>query len=81
MGIHESLHKYDKDEIKECADEKGLYPGIVKGTEDGIQFGKSKKSRVNRTDWETFFEIMDRKNLAVYGTEEGWMKILEDKDK
>ncbi len=80
MGTHESLEEYSKEKIKEVAEKKGLIPGIVKGTEDGIQFANPDSNRVNETEWETFFEIMDKKDLSVYGTEEGWMKILEDKE-
>jgi len=81
MTIKDDLNKISKEEVKEIAEEKGLIPGIVKNTEDGLQFANKGSGRVNETDWETFFGIMEKKDLAVYSTDEGWMKIMKDEEK
>jgi len=79
MSVGRDLEKIDEEQIKEIAEEKDLIPGIIKGTEDGIQFANPGSEKVDETDWDTFFDIIDRKNLAVYSTKEGWMKIMHEK--
>lgn len=60
-----------------CA-EKGLEPGLVKGTEDGIQFTKGRNDRIEMISWDEFENILRRKNLAIYESN-GWMKIMKKK--
>jgi len=81
MGIGQDLSRLSKKEIKKMAEKKDLMPGIVEGTGDVIQFANKGTEGVNETDWETFFEIMDEKNLTVYSTDGGWMKIMKEKEK
>ena len=77
MTIGRDLHMIDLSEMKKWAASKDLEPGIVKGTRDAIQFvARGGSDKVDPTDWETFEEILKRKKLAVYATDEGWMKIM-----
>lgn len=80
MTVGRDLYEFTEDEIRNWTAKKGLVPGSVKGTKTGIQFvAKGGSERVEETDWETFFSIMRKKKLAVYGTKEGWMKIMRRK--
>jgi len=81
MGIERDLSKLSKEKIKEIAGEKDLMPAMVEGTEDVIQISNKDTEGVKEIDWETFFEIMNEKNLSVYSTDGGWMKIMRDKEK
>ncbi len=80
MPVGRDLKEYSDDEIKTWLKKKGLEPGIVRNTKEGIQFvEKGGNEKVAPTDWDTFFRIMKKKKLAVYGTKEGWMKIMRRK--
>jgi hypothetical protein len=62
------------------AKKKNLSPGRVKGTKDGIQFvEKGGSDKVDEVDWEFFDSVLKKKRLAVYGTKEGWMRIMRKK--
>ncbi len=71
-----SMEKITVEEAKEIADEKGLEPGLVKGT-DGIQFTKGKNKRIKTVTWDEFEEKLDERGLAVYESG-GWMKIMSE---
>ncbi len=59
----------------QIAQEKGLSPGKVKGT-DGIQFTKGKNSRLEVIDWDEFKGLLQTRGLQVYESG-GWMKIMK----
>ena len=63
-----------KEAIK-IADEKGLKPGKVKGT-DGVQFTKGGSQRVTNIDWEEFKKLIVERKLQIYESG-GWMKIMK----
>ena len=63
-----------KEAIK-IADEKGLKPGKVNGT-DGVQFTKGDSKRVTSIDWEEFKKLIKERKLQVYESG-GWMKIMK----
>ncbi len=71
-----SMEKISVGKAKEIADEKGLKPGLVKGT-DGIQFTKGNNDRIETVSWEEFEEKLEERDLAVFESG-GWMKIMSD---
>ncbi len=78
MTVGRDLRMYSMEETKAWAKKKELSPGKVKGTKDGIQFvAKGGSDKVDETDWEFFESALKRKRLAVYGTDEGWMRIMK----
>lgn len=62
---------------KQIAEEKGLKPGRVKGTE-GVQFTKGNNARLEIISWDDFKDTMERRGLAIYESG-GWMKIMKKK--
>jgi len=70
------MEKISVGKAKEIADEKGLKPGLVKGT-DGIQFTKGNNDRIETVSWEEFEEKLEERDLAVFESG-GWMKIMSD---
>ncbi len=70
-----SMEKISLDKAQEIAENKGLKPGMVKGTE-GIQFTKGNNPRLETVDWDEFKEKMQERDLAVYESG-GWMKIMK----
>lgn len=80
MTVGRDLHAYSPEETKMWAKKKNLGPGRVKGTKDGIQFvEKGGSDKVDEVDWEFFDSVLKKKKLAVYGTKEGWMRIMRKK--
>jgi len=71
-----TMEKISTTKAKEIADEKGLKPGKVKGT-DGIQFTKGGNERIEEITWDEFEETLEERGLAVYESG-GWMKIMEE---
>ena len=71
-----SMEKIGVSKAREIAEEKGLKPGLVKGT-DGIQFTKGDNPRLDVIDWDEFEEKLDERDLAVYESG-GWMKIMKE---
>lgn len=69
------MEKIKFDKAKTIAKNKGLKPGMVKGT-DGIQFTKGKNDRLSVIDWEDFEESLNQRGLAIYESG-GWMKIMK----
>ncbi len=70
-----SMEKISVSEAKKIADEKGLKPGLVKGT-DGIQFTKGNNPRLETIDWDEFKDKLKERDLAIYESG-GWMKIMK----
>jgi len=70
-----SMEKISLDKARKIADEKGLKPGLVSGT-DGIQFTKGNNPRLETVNWDEFEEKMEERGLAVYESG-GWMKIMK----
>ncbi len=71
-----SMEKISVEKAKEIAEEKGLQPGQVSGT-NGIQFTKGNNDRIEVIDWDDFENKLDNRGLAVYESG-GWMKIMEE---
>ncbi|MFW6304177.1 MAG: hypothetical protein ACOC1V_00180 [Candidatus Saliniplasma sp.] len=71
-----SMEKISVSKAEKIAKEKGLKPGLVKGT-DGIQFTKGDNPRLKTIDWDEFKEKLDERGLAVYESG-GWMKIMKE---
>lgn len=77
MTVGRDLHAYSMEETKKWAKKKNLSPGKVRGTKDGIQFvEKGGNEKIEEADWDFFESVLKRKKLAVYGTNEGWMRIM-----
>ncbi len=80
MPIGQDLRKFTTTEVKNWAERKGLAPGRIKGTSDFIQLvRKGGTERVEEIDWDLFEDALASRGLAVYGTEEGWMRIMRKK--
>ncbi|HDD60169.1 MAG: hypothetical protein DRI93_00005 [Aquificota bacterium] len=69
------MQKISVEQAKKIAEEKGLKPGRVKGT-DGVQFTKGNNERLEVISWEEFENILKKRGLAVYESK-GWMKIMK----
>jgi hypothetical protein len=63
------------EQAKEIAKKKGLKPGRVRTTKNGIQFTKGKNKNVDIISWEEFEDSLKKRKLAVYNSG-GWMKIM-----
>ncbi len=66
------------EKAKKIADNKGLKPGRVKGT-DGVQFTKGKNQRLDVITWDEFEAALKKRKLAIYESG-GWMKIMNAKN-
>lgn len=66
----------DMTEVKRIAQIKGLHPGRVRDTKDGIQFTKGNNDRLVIITWEEFEEYLNKRNLAVYRSN-AWLKIMK----
>ena len=71
-----SMKKISVAKAREIADEKGLKPGKVSGT-NGIQFTKGNNDRIKVISWDEFENKLEKRNLAVYESG-GWMKIMKE---
>jgi hypothetical protein len=69
------MEKIDLAKAKTIANNKGLKPGKVKGTQ-GVQFAKGKNNRLDVIDWAEFEQILKKRGLAIYESG-GWMKIMK----
>ena len=49
----------------EIAKRKGLKPGLVRGTEDTVQFTNGKNNRLQVIDWDTFRRLLGDRRLQV----------------
>ena len=70
-----AMEKIDFAKAKKIAENKGLKPGKVKGTE-GIQFTKGNNNRLDVISWDEFEKILAKRGLSVYESG-GWMKIMK----
>ncbi|RLF49729.1 MAG: hypothetical protein DRN20_01370 [Thermoplasmata archaeon] len=70
------MRKISVEEARKIAESKGLFPGKIKGTADGIQFTRGNNERIEKITWEEFEAILKKKKLAVYESN-GWMKIMK----
>ena len=66
------------EKAKKIANNKGLKPGRVKGT-DGVQFTKGKNQRLDVITWDEFEAALAKRKLAIYESG-GWMKIMNAKN-
>lgn len=71
-----AMQKITIAQAKKIAENKGLKPGKVKSTTDGIQFTKGNNSKVEVITWEELDSILKKKKLAIYETG-GFMKIMK----
>ena len=71
------MKEINLDGAKKIAEEKGLKPAKVRGTEH-IQFTRGGNDRLEEISWEEFESIMNERGLAVYESG-GWMKIMQKK--
>ena len=79
MGIGNDLHEYNMNEIRDWCQKKNLKPGKIIGTSTGVALTDTNNKRFEVISFNDFEEILNRKGLAVYGTKEGWMKIMKRK--
>lgn len=77
MGIGNDLYEYDMKEIRQWCEKKKLKPGRIIGTSTGVMLTDTTKKRFEVISFDEFERILKEKGLAVYGTEEGWMKIMK----
>lgn len=70
-----AMERITFERAKRIADNKGLKPGRVKGT-DGIQFTKGNNNRLDVITWDEFENALETRGLAVYESG-GWMKIMK----
>ena len=69
------LEKITLDRVKAIADDVGLNPGKVIGTEL-LRFYKKETSNIEPISWDDFEGILNSKGLAVYASGT-WMKIMK----
>ena len=74
-GLKVVMEPISIDKAKKIANNKGLKPGKVKGTE-GVQFTKGKNSRLDVITWDEFEAALKKRKLAIYESG-GWMKIMK----
>ncbi len=60
----------------EKAKKKGLKPGRIRGTRDGVQFTKGRNNRLEVITWDEFREALSKRRLQVFESS-GWMKIMK----
>ncbi len=70
------MEKISVNHARELADEKGLKPGRVKGT-NGVQFTRGDNDRLEVISWDDFEGTLTDRGLAVYESG-GWMKIMKN---
>lgn len=76
MSIGKDLFLYNMDDIRNWCNRKGLKPGRIIGTSSGIMLTNGKNKRFEVISFNEFEGILKEKNLGVYGTKEGWMRIM-----
>ena len=69
------MEKINIIKARQIAENKGLKPGRVKGTE-GVQFTKGNNDRLEIISWDDFQAALMRRGLAIYESG-GWMKIMK----
>jgi len=73
-----AMEQISIEKAKEIANKKGLKPGRVRTTKNGVQFTKGENKNVEVISWEEFERCLKERNLAVYDSG-GWMKIMRKK--
>lgn len=68
------LREIDFEEARRIAEQKGLRPGRVRGTEQ-VRFTSGSNERLEVIDWTTFEQTVRRRNLGVYESG-GYMKLM-----
>ena len=68
------LREIDFEETRRIAEQKGLQPGRVRGTEQ-VRFTKGTNERLEVIDWTEFEATVRRRSLGVYESG-GWMKLM-----
>ncbi len=71
------MQRLSREETIKNAEKYGLKPVRVK-ERDVIQLAKKRSEKFEEISWEEFFEILERKRLAVYISKGGYMKIMSD---
>ena len=69
------MEKINIIKARQIAENKGLKPGRVKGT-DGVQFTKGNNDRLEIISWEELQDALSRRGLAI-SESGGWMKIMK----
>lgn len=69
------MEKITVGRAREIAEDKGLQPGRVKGT-NGVQFTKGDNDRLEIISWDDFETTLTDRGLAIYESG-GWMKIMK----
>ncbi len=69
------LHEIGFEQVRRIAEQKGLQPGRVRGTEQ-VRFTRGDNERVEVIDWTAFEQAVGRRNLGIYESG-GWMKIMK----
>lgn len=70
------MTKIDSSKARIIASNKGLKPGRVKGTVNGVQFTKGTNDRLEVIGWDDFEKILGSRKLSIYESG-GWMKIMK----
>jgi len=73
MGMT-ALRQIDFETAKRIANEKGLRPALVKGTQT-LRFSKADNERMEFITWDEFERAASSRRLAVYESG-GWMKLM-----
>ena len=76
MGKNQDLFLYSMKKVKKVCEIKGLVPGQVIDAPTKIQFTRGTNKRLKTITWDEFEAILNEKNLEVWGTKGGWMKIF-----
>ncbi|NPA75302.1 MAG: hypothetical protein GXO25_04385 [Euryarchaeota archaeon] len=71
------MRKLSADEVRANAEKYGLRPVRVKAR-DVVQLSKNPGEKFVEISWEEFFEVLEKKHLAVYISRGGYMKIMSD---
>ena len=69
------MQEISPEDARKIAEEKGLKPAKVKGTEH-IQFTMGGNDRLEIISWDEFVSILKARGLAIYESD-GWMKIMQ----
>lgn len=68
------LREIDVTQARRIAEQKGLQPGRVRGTEQ-VRFTRGSNERVEVIDWTAFATTVERRNLGIYESG-GFMKLM-----
>ena len=71
------MRKLSREETIRNAEMYGLKPVRVRNC-DVIQLAKNPGEKFEEVSWDYFFEILEKKRLAVYISKGGYMKIMSD---